>query len=161
MTISPIDQEVSDLDWFAVDPHGHLGHFSSAGGPLPASVASSHEALKQLQHYFWTYCPPTTTAHINPDLAQLLPRLAHWLELPFNRHCYTEQSLLLAQCGLFSFNRTEIELPYQDTHYHLVAYPEQPLLLAELPPNIRAVISRTRFPATIVGVVALDIKYIE
>lgn len=150
MEISSIDQEITDYDWYAVDPNGYLVQFSSGGGTLPSSVASSSEALLQLHHYFLTLSTETTTAHFNPNLPSVVPSLS--TSHAYNR--YIQAYATSAKRGLFVFDKTD--LADYDNYYHLVAYPARPLLLTELPPAIRALISRTRLPFAIAGIATLN-----
>jgi hypothetical protein len=143
MEISSIDQEVTDLDWYAVDPTGYLVQFASGGGPLPSSVAACQEALVQLQHYFLSLSAETTTAHFNPNLPQVVPRLSN----SYAYNLYSRSSADYAKSGLFAFAKTN--LAHRDNQYHVVAYPAQPLLLQALPAPIRALVSRTRLPFAI------------
>lgn len=42
--ISDIEEECEDLDWYAVDESGYIGHFATGGrGFLPRSVKNSSE----------------------------------------------------------------------------------------------------------------------
>jgi hypothetical protein len=150
MEISSIDQEITDFDWYAVDPNGYLVQFFSGGGTLPSSVASSSEALAQLHHYFLTSSTETTTAHFNPDLPLVVPSLSN----SYAYNLYIHSSANFAKSGLFAFNKTD--LAHQDNYYHLVAYPAKPLLFTELPPAIRALISRTCLPFAIDGIATLN-----
>jgi hypothetical protein len=150
MEISSIDQEVTDYDWYAVDPHGYLIHFASRGCTLPDSVASSSEALAQLHDYFLTLPTEPTTAHFNPDLLLVVPRLVE--KHAYN--LYVHSSAHFARSGLFAFDKTD--LSHRDNRYHLVAYPAKPRSLAELPPTISALISRTRLPFAISGIATLN-----
>jgi hypothetical protein len=155
MEISDIDQDITDFDWYAVDPNGYLVQFSSGGGTLPSSVASSSEALAQLHHYFLTLSTETTTAHFNPNLPLIVPSLS-------NSHAYNlyiQTYATSAKSGLFVFDKTD--LAHYDNCYHLVAYPAKPLLLTELPPAIRALISRTRLPFAIAGIATLNANDIQ
>jgi hypothetical protein len=155
MEISSIDQEITDFDWYAVDSTGYLVHFASGGGTLPSSVASSSEALAQLHHYFLTLSTETTTAHFNPDLQLVEPSLSN----VYAYNLYIHSSANFAKSGLFAFDKTD--LAHRDNHYHLVAYPARPLLLMELPADIRALISRTRLPFAIEGITTLNANDIE
>lgn len=156
MEISSIDQEVTDFDWYAVDPDGYVIQFASGGGPLPGSVAASCEALTQLHDYFLSLSPETTTAHLNPRLVQVEPYLRND-EDAYGR--YVHSFVNYGKRGLYAFNKTD--LAHQDNRYHLVAYPEIPLLLAALPPHISALLSRTRVPFAVSRVDTVDANAIQ
>jgi hypothetical protein len=150
MEISSIDQEVTDFDWYAVDLNGYLVQFSSGGGILPGSVAASSEAVAQLTHYFLILSTENTSAHLNPDLSVLVPHARNENATAL----YAYRSVNYAKSGLFAFDKTD--LTHQDNRYHLVASPAKPLTLAELPPAISALVSRTRLPWAISGIATLD-----
>jgi hypothetical protein len=155
MEISSVDQEITDFDWYAVDLSGYLVQFSSGGGILPSSVAASSEILAQLTHYFLTLSTETTSAHLNPDLPLLVPHVRN----EYAAALYAYNSVNYAKSGLFAFNKTD--LAHRDNCYHLVAYPAKPLSLAELPPGISTLVSRTRLPWAINGISTLDANAIK
>lgn len=154
MRINEIDQEVYDFDWFAVDTDGHLIHFASGGGKLPNSVSASREDLEQLNAYFLSSSIISAPARINPNLAQTVKNIS-------DIHRYTESSIEYSQRGLFSFSKTELTHPHSNNSYHLVAYPEKPLSLAELPDTIAALASRTILPFSVRDVFKIDADAIE
>lgn len=152
MLISAIEQEVTDFDWYAVDLAGCLVHFASGGGPLPSSVASSHEVVEQLHAYFLALPLRAATAHINPHLAQVVQGV-----VDMNR--YVESFTGSAQRGLFAFDRTT--LASQANQYHLVASPGNILLVEQLPPTIATLVSRTRLPFAVNDILVLDVDSIQ
>ncbi|UOQ51754.1 hypothetical protein [Hymenobacter cellulosivorans] len=123
MEISSIDQEVTDFDWYAVDTSGCVIQFASGGGPLPGSVAASIEALTQLHDYFLSLSTETTTARLNPHLAQVVRNIVGKDEDAYRR--YAHSFLNYGKRGLFAFDKTD--LAHAENRYHLVAYPETPL----------------------------------
>jgi hypothetical protein len=149
MQISDIDQEVTDFDWYAVEANGYLVQFASGGGPLPASVASSLEALQQLHAYFLALPIQATPVRLTQLAADIV-----------DVERYVKSFVNYAQRGLFSFDKTDLA-HRNNMMYHLVAYPEAPLSLAELPTEIAALASRTRLPFPIVGVSTIDAKKIK
>jgi hypothetical protein len=152
MEITTIDQEVTDFDWYAIDPNGHLIQFASGGGSLPLSVVSSSEALEQLHRYFLALPVKNLAVHINPNLAQVVKGMSD-----INR--YIESSVGYANRGLYAFDKTD--LAHQDNLYHLVARPDNPLLCNELPTHIIALVSRTRLPFAIAGLSTVDVDSIK
>ncbi|MBD2714742.1 hypothetical protein KBK19_06830 [Microvirga sp. STR05] len=139
MQISPSDQEHADIDYFATDTEGHILHVASGGGVLPASVAASEEALLELHQYFLTL-PESTAA----DLVTGLPTGLNY-----------ESFIRYARRGLFSFDKTNLH-NHQDPHYYLMARPQHPLTVAELPPHIAKLLRRTQLPGMVAQLTTLD-----
>lgn len=104
MEISRIAQEITDFDWYAVDPSGYLVQFSSAGGRLPGSVAASSEALAQLTPYFLTLSTEATATHRPPDLSLFVPHVRN----EYAATVYAYSSVNYAKRGLFAFNKTDL-----------------------------------------------------
>ncbi|GAA4375604.1 hypothetical protein [Hymenobacter koreensis] len=144
MRIDGLEQQDSDIDWFAVDNDGHVVHVASGGGVLPESVAASEEDLLQLHQYFLTL-PETTAAaqvQVEPNAVQS-GRSA-------------EGAVRYARRGLFSFDKTRLN-KHRDTQYHLVARPAQPLMLAELPGRVATLLLRTQMPLSVADLTGLDV----
>ncbi|AYA38712.1 hypothetical protein D3Y59_17635 [Hymenobacter oligotrophus] len=144
MRISELEQQDSDIDWFAVDNEGYVVHVASGGGVLPGSVAASEEDLLQLHQYFLAL--PETEA------AALVQAEAHAARSGRN----AEGFVRYARRGLYSFDKTNLHA-HRDTHYHLVARPAQPLTLAELPGAVAALLLRTQLPVAVPQLAQLDI----
>jgi hypothetical protein len=148
MRIDELEQEESDIDWFAVDAAGCVLHFASGGGRLPASVAASQEVLLQLHQYFLGL--PDT-----PGAALVLP------EPNAVRSGRSAQGFVrYARRGLFSFDKTALPDP-ADARYHLVARPARALQLAELPAPLATLLGRTRLPGAVADVAEVDISTID
>ncbi|MBJ6110073.1 hypothetical protein JAO73_13705 [Hymenobacter sp. BT523] len=143
MVISDIDQEVFDYDWFAVDTDGHVLHFASAGGVLPASVAASNEALTMLQEYF-NRLPETPEA----NKVQVVANVSKEKGVQY------DSFVNYARRGLFSFDKTRLGARL-DACYHLIARPQHELMLADLPTEVAAIISQTRWPFSVAGITTI------
>ena len=136
MRIDELEQEDSDIEWFAVDGDGHVLHFSSGGGVLPESVASSQETLLQLHQYFLAL----------PDTAA-----AALVELEANAEksgrSY-QNAVRYARRGLFSFDKTALN-KHLHPQYHLVARPVSPLTIKNIPEPIATLLRRTSLPDSV------------
>ncbi|QDA61007.1 hypothetical protein [Hymenobacter jejuensis] len=141
MRIDEIDQEDADIDWFATDSNGCILHVASGGGILPESVATSQEALLELHQYFLTLpeadSPVVTEAEARADEGSYQG---------FARY---------ARRGLFSFTKTRLH-DRADTRYYLVARPQRPLTVAELPKDIATLLRRTQLPSSVAQQNAFD-----
>jgi hypothetical protein len=118
-----------DWDWYAVDQDGHVGHFTSAGvRVLPKSVRQDRETTETIARYFFEQAPVVGKWSVGPEAEA---ECGGWQKQGFER--YIRDFALMSSNGLFSFNsdlsRTE------KGRYYLVAIPERPLLLNNLPPR--------------------------
>jgi len=129
-----------DLDWFALDSAGAVGHFTTGGcGALPRSVATSCDADRQALRDYLLSLPDAGRALFNTAWdAQI--RLT-----PQNRAAPGEVFrpwLRSAARGLYAFDYVE-DRRRRPRPYRVVARPEVPLKADELPPDVRAVLGRT------------------
>lgn len=126
-----IEQETLDLDWFFTDGD-EIGFVASAGGKLPGAVSKSKEKLEVLFSYF-TSLPQTCKVVINPDLNKIITD-------PPADDKYLSYFIDMAKKGLYSFDKTVLS-SFSETNYHLVAQPESPLKIKDLPLEIMEIIS--------------------
>ncbi|OUJ75507.1 hypothetical protein [Hymenobacter crusticola] len=133
MRIDELEQEDSDIDWFAVDSDGHVLHVSSGGGVLPESVAASEETLLQLYQYFLAL-PDTASAALVQVEANAEKSGRNY-----------QNAIRYAQRGLFSFDKTLLN-KHPDPQYHLVVRPADPLTIKDIPEPIATLLLRTRLP---------------
>ena len=132
MRITDEEQQSLDLDWFGVDPDGHIGHFASAGfKQIPPSAAESAEDLNYLVSFFQALTP--------------LPA-GHELDAALPSKCrtarYLQSFVFMARRGLFSFDIDSYLKP--DICYFRVAFPAEPLRIGDLPEEVRRILSRTQ-----------------
>ncbi|SHI59818.1 hypothetical protein SAMN02745146_1139 [Hymenobacter daecheongensis DSM 21074] len=144
MQISPTDQLDADIDYFAADATGHILHVASGGGVLPESVAADQEGLLALHQYFLTLPEPAAGGAL---------AAAEAVETSY------PGATRYARRGLFSFAKTDLHAP-SDPRYHLVARPLRPLTVAELPPELAALLRRTLLPGSVVHQSTLDVSSI-
>jgi hypothetical protein len=136
MKIPDIDVETQDLDWFAIDKEGAVGHFTTGGfGVLPRPAASSYGDLKKLLGFFRETLAPATTASISNNLQS---------HKQFNNDSaksrYLHDSIAMASRGLFSFDCCYGNRP---TGYFKVTLPSKPLHFSSLPVEIQQILKRT------------------
>jgi hypothetical protein len=132
------DQQGLDLDWFAVDANGCVGHFTTAGRfLLPDSVASSKEDWERLRQYFRHDAPTDRSARMCPEL----PRIMKWRD-EAARERYMRDFLAMASRGLFSYDAADLSADKES--YIRVALPDIPLNISELPSDIQSALKRTR-----------------
>jgi len=129
MRIDELEQETSDIDWFATDSSGYIIHFASGGGSLPESVASSQEILLQLYQYFLAL-PDTASA----SQVQAEPNVAKGADY--------QSFIRYARRGLFSFEKASLS-NLADPVYSLVARPVVPLTIKNIPEPIATLVRRT------------------
>jgi hypothetical protein len=148
--IAPDDEFTRDWDWFAVDPAGCIGHFTTAGmRPLPASVKLDKEAASQLIDYFFTSACKSIPYSVRPDAER---DCGGWRD-DAARSWYLKDFTLMASTGLFSYNAN---VSGSKDHYFLVAIPSEPLRVEQLPEPVRDLVSRTKSP-----IIFADAPYIQ
>ena len=137
MEVSELDEETQDLDWFALDKEGAVGHFATGGfGALPRSVASSLEDLKKITEYFRSQHAPIASpivsrvidSHISLKDEGVMTR-------------YLEDYMKMASRGLFSFDY--LRTGTRPRGYFEVAKPSTPLHSTSLPQEIRQILEKT------------------
>ncbi|MDO5295550.1 MAG: hypothetical protein Q4F00_02760 [bacterium] len=125
MRYSEIDLQVEDLMWFGLDTQGCVVEFTTGGSAnVPEFVCRSREDNETLENYF-TNLAPTTAAHMLMD--QELGTL-------------TEDARHLASRGLFCYDVAYDQNGSPTDQYHKIAFPEKPLILEDLPDNIKRII---------------------
>jgi hypothetical protein len=150
MRISDHEQETLDLDWFGVDPIGAIAHFATGGrGFFPDSVIASKEVLMILSDYFkYDLCASCE--------AQISDNLDSEVRLPDksreSKEFYLRDYCNMAHKGLYSFDCID-RRPVRPTGYFLVARPEMPIRLANLPTEIQTILKKTR--------ILVDLRNIE
>jgi hypothetical protein len=137
MEVSELAQETLDLDWFALDAHGLVGHFAAGGmGVLPRSVATSAEDLKTVTDFFRKQVSPVTSPIVNPALGS-------YIELvdAESRVRYLQDYTDMASRGLFSFDF--LQTRKRPGGYFQVAHPAKALNFLTLPEQIRDILQKT------------------
>ena len=128
-----------DLDWFALDAQGNVGHFTTGGcGALPRSAAASRDDLRRVHEYVLSL-PEIGAGLLNEDWLKGL-RLAPAAKTE-PRENYREWTASAAR-GLYAYDFIE-DQRRRPRPYRVVARPEVPLKADELPPEIRDIVGRT------------------
>jgi hypothetical protein len=138
MEIDEGEEFSRDWDWYAVDLDQQIGHFTTAGiRSLPSSVKRDRCATEAVGVYFQELartCGYSIRTAAEADAGG-------WKTVAI-RARYLQSFTDMAARGLFSYNT---QLVYNaEAKYYLVAVPECPLRLSDLPLNIRQMVSRTR-----------------
>jgi hypothetical protein len=145
MRITQLDEEICDLEWFAVDKHGAIGFFTTGGfGILPESIRASKEDTEVVRDFFWNIQPKCTSAHISERARDIF----EWKnEDQQNTHM---QSYLDMSCrGVFSYQA--VATSTRPNAYHRVAVPQAPIRIYDLPEAIRTILARTVFESVSFG----------
>jgi hypothetical protein len=115
-----------EYDWLAVDAEGFVGLFSTAGaGYAPEGFLQDIAAFDSVIETILSM-PPVTPATCSR-------------ELPIGR---TNTWKLMAERGLFAFDSDPLGGPYR-----LIAAPQSPVALLDLPASVRAVVGRIVLPS--------------
>jgi hypothetical protein len=126
-----------DWDWYAVDQDGHIGHFTSAGmRTLPESVKNDRETTEVIAQYFFEEAPILGGWSVRAEAER---DCGGWEKQGFER--YVKDFAFMATKGLFSFDTDLVH--GEEGRYYLVAIPERPLHVNDLPVKIKTLMSRT------------------
>ncbi|MEY2429617.1 MAG: hypothetical protein QOJ40_2502 [Verrucomicrobiota bacterium] len=117
-----------DRDWFAVDGLWHLAAFVTAGqGDVPTHLLPRYLELEQLSDNI-----VSLPMRGGCDLLHNYPRPEDFVDY--------------ASRGIFAYDWMEVHLTAnRRQHYYLIARPQSPLALSELPPSFRESFSLVRF----------------
>lgn len=138
--ISEIELEVMDIDWFAVDEDGALGHFTSGtSGLLPPSVISSKIKLEKV-FSFISELPMTRKVQVD-DKCEDIVSPSFWKRLSNPMEMFLECYLKMGSRELYSYDYYEHDP--KNYSYFRVIIPEKPLLLDELPNDIQHILGKT------------------
>ena len=128
------EQWSSDLDWFAIDKHGKIVHFTSVGWRLlPPSIAESKENLEKVFDYFDKLNFSENHFEICPDLQN---HLVKDKIVDFDR--YKKSFAAMASRGLYSYD--SYGQSHKERPYFRVAIPKRELTLNDLPQDIKSII---------------------
>jgi len=140
MLIDTEEEFTTDWDWYAVDQDGCIGHFTSAGfRALPKSVKRDRERTNNTRSYFFEQAPVMGDWSVR---AKAEIDCGGWPRQGKER--YIKDFALMASKGLFSFD-TELTST-EKGRYFLVAIPEQPLRVDDLPAEIKVAVLEVRAP---------------
>lgn len=136
--ITEIEQQTMDMDWFFTDGE-YVGFMASGGGKLPDSVAESEEKRQILVHYFRNL-PEISEVEVSSKLDSILIKIS----ASGADERYLEDYVLMTKKGLYSFDKSYPN-QFSEPYYHLVAGPENPLKLKELPQDILDILVKTQY----------------
>lgn len=124
MRISDIDLQCEDIMWFAVDKNGNIFECTSAGcGNVPEYVCKSREETDTLLEYFTNSASKITEAK---------------LLISASDNDLTADALKLASKGIYCYDITDYN---NDEIYNCIAVPVKPLNVADLPKEIKQLLS--------------------
>jgi hypothetical protein len=147
MSITELDEEVTDYDWFAVDKQGRIGHFTTGGiGVLPRSVAASVGDLHYVRSFFRDILPISTQAY----LAAKAQEAATKIESEGVVERRFRDFVMMASRGLYSFDHSyALDCLRPRTGpcplYYRIAIPTRSIHLSDLPDAVKAILVRTTF----------------
>jgi hypothetical protein len=131
-----------DWDWYAVDTDGYIAHFTSAGlRALPLSVKQHADTALALIAYFEGRLECSATVLPSDQAKREVAQITDEARIELRLRDY----IRAARRGLFSY---DTEMVFGDTSgYYLIASPEVPLRIDDLPSEIRSIILRV--PSTL------------
>ena len=145
-----IQQQTLDIDWFFI-ADDKIGFVASAAGKLPQSVTILDEKIGIISSYFRNL-PERTTVIINDKLEEIK-------NTSINEN-YLGDFVYMAKRGLYAFDKSLLN-NFSDLTYHLVAKPQQPLSLKELPNEIFDLIKKTTYDGNLNMVDKINIHSIS
>ena len=154
MSYTEADIDVFDIDWFAIDLDGFIGHFASAGKVIPASVASSKVDNEELNHYFREVCPPSSKYFNSPALSKFITFFS-----PSDEDRHLRDSRIISSRGVFSYD-TRVEEKLDCTFFGLT-FPESPRSIDRVPIRIADLLNRTKFNGLFKREFEIDIREIQ
>lgn len=155
----------SGWEWFACDGQGRIGFFDNGGlRQLPQTVKSDQRITERLAMYFLEEAPDRCEYSVRENVEA---EFGGWGNV-VDKQLFVDYFGRIARKGIFSHN-TQILRPLQEVEaakrlgvfstatqhiydldgtasYCLVAIPELPLHLADLPPEIAKMVSRVCCP---------------
>lgn len=137
VAFTQLEQYYSDLDWFAVDKDGKIGHFTTGGNKLlPPTIAKSKETWRKLLNYF-EKIELIHDVEKSPDLDK------HLSQISFKSlDKFLESYKLMSSKGLYSFNCYPSN--FDKRPYFLVTIPKVELTFEKLPNEIRLILQKQR-----------------
>jgi hypothetical protein len=133
-SFTEIEQEVSDLDWYAVDEKGRIGHFATGGGILlPIRISESKTILEKLNSYF------NQLPALQKDGFIICPEVKSRLDnrMVPNFFRYVESFAQMSAKGLYSYDNP----PHlRERQYLRVTLPKVALRLNDLPEDVKTIL---------------------
>ena len=141
--IETAEELTRDWDWYACDQEGNIGHFTTAGlRALPHSIKQDRNALERVDRYLSEERKESTECSIR---AGTETDAGGWKGVVARDH-YLRSYIQAARRGMFSYNTEMLRGP--DAKYYIVAKPDKPLRMSDLPPEIGAMLSKTHAPVS-------------
>jgi len=139
--ITTSEEFTRDWDWYACDQEGHIGHFTTAGlRCLPKAVKEDRAAAERVVNFFLNDASETGNFIVRPGVET---DAGGW-DKPGARDRYLKSFAEMARKGMFSYNTQMIH--GSRGGYYLVAIPEHPMHIADLPLEIARLVRRVRAP---------------
>ncbi len=136
--IEAADEFTRDWDWYACDQVGNIAHFTTAGlRSLPRSVKLSSDALERITHYLGEEREAWSEWSIRPGVEAEVG----WKDA-VSRDRFLHSFVEMARAGIFSYNPEMRRGP--NAKYYLVAKPDNPLRVNDLPVDIGTILLKTQ-----------------
>jgi len=138
MDVNNFEHQGVDADWFFLCEN-NIVFVASGGGKLPCSVLENWDIISELSSFF-RGLPATCKTEINPNLNEIIGSKAD--------ANYLRDFVFMAERGLYAFDKTNLN-NFNDTIYHLVASPKEPLNLDLVPEFLRKKLYKTVYHASL------------
>lgn len=121
-----IEQQFSrDIDWYFKDSNNNMVHVASAGGRLPKIIEQNDELIDRI-HAQVVDSPDLSINLFSSFEVEINPNLSDIVSLGIEenaREFYLESFIEMAKKGFISIDKTKLN-DFEDTNYHIVAYPK-------------------------------------
>ncbi len=126
-----------DINWFLTNEEGFVVCFASSGGIIPKLVLKFYEELEVINSYLFSL-PSISKTIFNPFLEEIYLDQSKKVIENLKR-----ESSFWSNKGVIFFDKSLINNP-DDSEYHLVSYPENPISFYSLPIDIQRRLDKIR-----------------
>jgi hypothetical protein len=137
-----------DLDWWAMDMNGYIGHFTTAGmAPFPRQLKISSHHL--LWDYFFEIALVRGSAYESSEWEKISGEVvkANFLikSVDIARKLLLSSYKFMGERGMFSYAG---DMPNGRNNYFRLIVPSSPLTIKMLPQDIKNIVQEITFPVS-------------
>jgi hypothetical protein len=145
---SAVDLACMDLDWWATDTDGCVGHFATWGyAPVPSHLRVVSDEL--LSDYFQNIAPIFGTAIESENweimTGKIITTYFKSQTIEDVRNSFLQSFRFMSQRGMFSYSGN---MPNGWNHYYRLTVPSSPLTIDMLPKDIKNIVQEITFPVS-------------
>jgi len=126
-----------DINWFLTNEEGFIVCFASSGGMIPKLVLKYYDDLEVIERYLFSL-PSVSKTIFNPFFEEIYLGQSKKVIENIKR-----ESSFWSNRGLVFFDKSLVNYP-DNSDYHLLSYPENPILFYSLPIDIQRRLNKIR-----------------